>query len=300
MTARILLCLLLASRAGALEAPPITRSERQSLTGFEELRFLGWGEACELALSFLRYPPLGEGLQGLPAEWRIGTLAIPPGGGRTVEDWGYRSDGSAEWSAAEAGAETDALSKDGFTKPGFVENVRDARVADKPGLSELLLTTAPFETAHPVRWPPPPHVLARIHYSPLGTCALFIFKDRGSAKDSYRTVLARLKDPGVRRRRSRGHVNNGLLLFEDSDLYGAQEELAIAAAADPAYGAARYHHAALLTALGQDDEALAELKAATAANPAYAARARKAQEFSGLRRDQRFLAIVEPKPKGQR
>jgi len=100
-------------------------------------------------------------------------------------------------------------------------------------------------------------------------------------------------NPDVRRKRARAHVTNGLYLYKErSDIYAAEEELAIAAEMDSDYPLALYYHAALLSTHGLFERALARLRAAVKLKPAYAKKARKAPEFEALRKDLRFIDIV--------
>ncbi|MBI2362058.1 MAG: hypothetical protein HYV15_01565 [Elusimicrobia bacterium] len=179
-----------------------------------------------------------------------------------------------------------------------MESLRFRRVADQPGLESFLMSTASFKTDPPLAGIPERFRFSRVYYSPLGSCALFMFQDAANPRDGIRTVLARLPEPGIRHARARAHVTNGLLFYRnEADLGAAEAELAVASAMDPRHGLARYHHAVLLTLHGRFDEAIASLKAAVARNGEYADEARRAPEFEPLRADTRFTRILDSAPK---
>lgn len=259
---------------------------------YDEFAFIGWGDSCSAALSHLRYPPIHERRPGEPKSWRIGKMTIPPAAKQPSADWLFESRKEPYWDKGRVQKETQALRKTHREK-GFTEDVRPAPVAPRPGLAELLTTTAPFKTDTKVKWPPASFRLSRVHYHPLGLCALLVFSQGARNAEEYRYHLIRLLNPGVRRDRSEGHAVNGRLLYDkSSDPEAGAEELAIASSTDPRYAAARYDYALLLSVNGRFDEAVAELEAAVRLEKAYAKLAKKSIEFDNLRYDKRFIKIV--------
>ena len=208
-----------------------------------------------------------------------------------VENWVYASGPELVWQNDTTIQLSDRLTRQGYSRKGGVETVREATMS--PELEQVLRTTAAFKLEGSGAWPERRFTLHQIYYSPLATCALFLFHDKASARDSYRYKLARVDNPGIRRVRARAHISNGLLLYGNSDLYGALEETGIAAAMDPIYPSACYHYALLLAAHGRFDEALGELKAAFRLEPDLKEKARKALEFKDLRKDDRFKALLQ-------
>lgn len=257
----------------------------------EEFSFLGWAGSCSAALRHLRHPAKGEGM-GEPKYWRVGTLSIAPGASKPGEDWTLDSGQNRFWDPSLERKVSERLSRS-HSQRGYTETIRDAPLGPSPELAGLILTTAPFQTST-TRWPGPPFALRKVHYHPLGNCALFVFRETGAGpKARFDWRLVRLLNPGARKQRARAHATNGILLYEkSSDLDGGLEELAIAARMDPSYAPARYHHSILLAAQGRFDEALPELKAAIELDPKLADEARDCAEFELLRDDPRFLSIL--------
>ncbi|MFH1724413.1 MAG: tetratricopeptide repeat protein [Elusimicrobiota bacterium] len=289
-----LLSLLLAPPAVARPATLIVEQGTRTVAGYDEFLFLGWNDACSVAIQYFGYPPAGQGLQGIPDRWRIGSFTIPPDDVDEEIYWAYRWKEGRHWDRTASEKATEKLLREGYTVSGRVETIRDAPTADQPGLDEILHSTATFEIAYRMTWPPSQYRLTHVHYSPLGTCVFFVFRDLTAPRDGYRTKLARIHNPGVRRKRARAHATNGLLLYKQGvDLYAAEEELAIAVATDPDYPLGRYYHAMLLALHGRFEESLEDLKEAVARDPRYAKKAEEAVEFESLYRDQRFKAIVE-------
>lgn len=289
---RALLLLLLAGAARGAGPALITGTGKTPREGSEELVFIGWNDACAVAIQHMRYPPVGRGLEGVPSSWRIGTLTIPPAETSVRYSWPYESGDGSAWDEGHAARAVEDLVRAGFSRQGPVERIRDAPVAARPGLAGVIDSTGVFRTDHSVSWPPSRYALTRIQYSPLGTCAFAVFEDRAAREGRFSYRLIRILNPESRRVRARAHATNGLLLYKASDLYGASEELAIAAETDPDYAHARYYNAVLLSAQGLFDEALAELRAAIALDRRWAEAAKKAPEFASLRKDRRFLGVV--------
>lgn len=267
-------------------------------SGYEELSLVGWGEGCSVAVKYLRYPPEGFGLRGIPDAFRIGTISLAPDGTAQVERWMYSSDRGRGWSAKDMEAAAERLRDQGrHDNKGTTERLRKGRVGDQPGLEALLTSTAVFQADPPLGGFPERFRFLAVHYSPLISCALFDFADPASPRDGHRLVLARLPEPGVRRARARAHVTNALLLYRhDGDLTAAEAELAVASAMDPNYALARYHHALLLSLHGRFNEALASLKAAVTQDGAFAVEARKAPELEALKNDPRLKALLAAAP----
>lgn len=267
-------------------------------SGYEEVSLVGWGEGCSVAVKYLRYPPEGIGLRGIPDAFRIGTVTLPPDGEAQVERWMYSSDKGRGWSPEDMAAAAERLRDQGrHDRKGTTERLRKGRVADQPGLEALLTSTAVFQSDPPLGGFPERFRFSAVHYSPLISCALFEFVDPASPRDGYRLVMARLPEPGVRRSRARAHVTNALLFYRnDADLTAAEGELAVASAMDPNYPLARYHHALLLSLHGRFNEALASLKAAVSKDGSFAVEARKAPELEALKNDPRLKALLAAAP----
>ena len=298
MIAAALLALSLSAPAHAATRPYLVRGGTATLTGYEEFSHLGWGDACSIAVQYLRFPKEGVGMRGIPDAFRVGIISLGPGEDKQTERWTYSSEKGTGYSPESLAAVAEELRDKGrHDRAGMVERLRQRRVADQPGLEDFLMSTDSFKTEPVISGVPDRFRFSAVYYSPLGSCGLFLFQDKDNPRDGIRTVLARIPEPGVRHLRARAHVNNGLLFYRnDADLVSSEAELAVAAAMDPRYGLARYHHAVLLTLHGRFDEAIESLKAAVARNAEYADEARRAPEFDALREDSRFLALLKAAP----
>jgi hypothetical protein len=289
---RALLAALLLHAGAALGAPAKISAVRSfSKTGYDELAFLGWNDACSCALQYQRYPPAGQQLQGVPDGWRLGAASIAPAAKEMTEKWVYRSEPGFSWDPDRAAAAIAALQRAGYTRAGFVEAVR-AGPTGRTDLETSLRSPAPLAQGQTVSWPKPPFALRQVFYSPLAVCALAVFKNEASPRDSFRWKLVRLLDPGVRRARARAHLENGLLAYDNADIYAAAEETGIAAAMMPDMPSARYQNARMLATHGRFDESLAELEAAIRLDPVYKKEARGSLEFGGLKKDLRFQDLT--------
>lgn len=290
----LLVCLLFPAAVSA--ANPVFTARTMTLTGYDEFIFLGWNNACSVGLQYLSYPPVGHAMRGFPDRWNIGTLTIDPGEIDVETRWTEKGEDPLHWDPARANKATEEILRMGYGPAGHSETIRQARVADKQGLSRIIHSTTTFRLGYPTSWPPKQFVLSKVHYSSLSNCALMLFRNLKNPRDSYRFKLIRILNPGVRRRRARAHVTNGLFLYkEESDIYASEEEMRIAADMDPEYPLALYYHASLLALHGHFDESLARLKEAVTRKPAYAKKAHSAIEFESLWNDRRFIAIVGPK-----
>ncbi|MDE2293764.1 MAG: hypothetical protein KGL53_16915 [Elusimicrobia bacterium] len=292
MPAPLLLALALSVPARA-QTTTVVEVGTATRTGYEEFSVLGWGQGCSVALEYLRYPPQGQGLSGIPDAFRVGTLTLAPDADAAKERWVYDGSSGGFSRRTLRAAEARLRGPERYERPGTVERNRWAPVADQPGLAALLTSTEAFHTDPPLTGLDPRFRFKDVYYSPLLSCALFVFKDPDSPHDGTRWRLARLSDPGVRRKRARAHVSNALLYYRNrADLYSAEAELAVASDMDPRYALARYYHAVLLTAYGRFDEALASLKVAVQQDGIWARQAREAPEFDPLRGDERFQAVL--------
>lgn len=289
----LLLAALLCAPASTLAAKnTFIEGGTRTITGYDEFLFLGWKDGCSAALQYFSYPPLGTVMAGLPDTWLIGSITIPPDTVDPKARWVSRGISALAWRKSEAIQLTEVLVREGYVPNGHIERIRDAQVAVRPGLAHVIHSTTAFRLGYRTKWPPKRYRLRTIHYSPLGTCALMVFRYPKRPRRSYRWKLVRLLNPDVRRKRARAHVTNGLLLYKEADLYGAEEELEIAADMDPEYPTALYHHSRLLAAHGRFDEALISLGAAVDRDQRFQFSAKKAIEFQELHRRPVFKDIV--------
>jgi hypothetical protein len=296
MATLFLLLLALAAPGRAYERSDLVGVGTRTPTGYDELFFAGWGQGCSAGLRYFSYAPTGEVMEGLPVTWSVGSLTIVPGDPRPREDWIYKGITSKAWEKWRADDAAAQLRKRGYLVQGRSERVAPPQPGKPLGPEEtLLLSTAAFQLADPVRWPTRNWRIDEVRYSPLGTCLFVVFRDTAAPTDTYRWRLVRVQNPGVRRVRARAHVTRGMRLYQqDADIYRALDELAAAAGMDPDYPVARYHHAVLLALHGRTDEAVAELKTAVSLDPAYRKKAEDAVEFVSLRRDRRFQDLLHP------
>lgn len=264
----------------------------KTLSGYDEFIFLGWDRACSAAIQYFSYPPTGESLQGQPDTWSIGTLTIAPGASVVDKSWSYQGISQKAWDKSAAERSTAELLRASYKNAGHLERIRTAPVADRPGLSAVIHSTAAFTLGYAPQWPPERYKLYRVHYHPLGDCALILFRDILSPRDSYRYNLVRLQNPGARRTRARAHATNAIMLYQKSDIYAAEEELAIAVEMDPHYPLALYYHALLLANHGRFEDSLDRLQEAVRRNAKYREQARAAIEFESVRKTQRFREII--------
>ena len=188
----------------------------------------------------------------------------------------------------------ETLKKEGYAQPGFIEYIRRERAGRRAGLDELLRSTASLSATAARGWPDKDYTLAEIHYSPLPTCALAVYRFKGSKKEFFFYTLTRTQSPTARAARARLHVENAMFLLDDGDLAGSLAETGIAVSAAPESALARYHHGAALCMEGSLEEALAELTEAVKRDKRFAEQARSDVNFETLRRDARFVELTKP------
>jgi len=278
---------------GNVRVSKLVETGTRTLTGYDEFRFIGWNDSCSVAYQYLSFPPVGEALQGVPVRWDIGSWSILPEEVEPRVSWVEHGIAGSSWDRGRAQRGLAWLAKRGYYRKARVERIRQPAENDPPELDPILASTAAFQLGYKTLWPPENFKLREVYYSPLATCAFFVFRDLKNARDSYTFKLVRIQNPSIRHQRSRMHVSNGLIFYRAADIFGALEELATASAIDPDYALARYHHAVLLTTHGMNDEALDELAAALKLDPRFAEEAKKAIEFKKVRKDRRFKALIK-------
>ena len=220
-------------------------------------------------------------------------LSTAPGEQEHTAAWEIDWDGANTWKPLAAKKAVAELIAAGYSALGFTESVRAARVGAQPGLEETLLSTEPFHLRRTMGWPGPDWRLSKVHYSPLGTCGLFVFTNRSAPQPFHRHVLARIYNQAARSVRSRAHVTNGLILLEEGDIAGAEAETAIAAGLTPQQAQARYHHAAMLCLLGRQEEAMTELAVAVKLKADYKKTAREDKNLDALFSSRRFQDLTK-------
>jgi len=294
---RLLLALLLTgSSAFAAKRATLHGHIDGEMHGRDKLVFLGWNNACSVAIQYFSYPKLGESILGTPDKWKVGTVSIGPGADKEEHEWIYTHTKSEYWDPNRSRMDSQSLIQEGYDIPGFVERLRKAPVADHPELFHVLHTTLPFNTGGRVSWPEERFILAEVRYSPYGHCAFITYRDETKPRASYDFRLIRMLEPGVRRRRARAHTTNGILLYkENTDIYAAEQELAIATQMDPKYSLALYYHGAFLIQHGSYDEGLNRLKAAVKISPRFIEKAIAAKEFETVRDHPEFKRIIRKK-----
>jgi len=287
-----------------LIAPPAYAAKRTDLygrvdtskSGTDDLIFLGWNDACSVAVQYYRYPPLGDSMTGDPSKWKIGTISVEPDADKEDHDWIFTHSKSSYWDRHRAEGAAESLLKDGYDIEGFVERVRNAPVAEHPGLFNILHTTIAFKTGDRVTWPEERFKIKTVRYSPYGHCAFITYRDEKNLNASYDFRLVRILEPGVRRQRARAHTTNGILLYkENTDLYAAEEELNVAAEMDPKYPLALYYHGAFLITQGLFEKGLKRFEAAVKISPRFIKKAKAAKEFETVLKHPEFKRIIQQK-----
>lgn len=256
----------------------------------EVLTVLGWNKACSVALTHYGYPAIGAAIADEPVAVRIGSLTIPPEGRRSRAKFLMAVNGPYAYQPAEMKASIAKLKEAGYTALGIRETIRPDPTPVGP--EDAIRSTMSLSASAPAGWPGPGYQLQDIFYSPLGTCALLVYRREGFAKDFFTYLLTRVEDPRARLLRSRAHMSRGLALLGAGDLQEALEEMKIAATLSPNNALARYHHAAALCLAGRMTESMDELAAAVESDRALKAQARQDRDFEPLFKDRRFKEIT--------
>lgn len=277
--------------AAMLGAPPASAVE-DSAVARTEWTALGWDDACSVALELKIYPKLDTGLHGDPVETRVGTLTIPAGHEDKKASWLLELDGPFSWDERlTAKAEKD-LSDAGYTRAGYPETVRN-KIGARPGLAEVLLSTAALDARVKTGWPGPSWRLAGADFNPLSTCALLVYAPRAEGPTRM-FQLARVYAPRARLDRALAHTENARLLFDAGDIASAAAEAATGATLAPELAATRYENSALLALTGRIVQAVAELNVALRLDPTLRAKARDDDDFEALRERDDFQKLVGP------
>ncbi len=254
----------------------------------EELFILGWNDACSVAVAHYGYSALAQD----PVFARIGALTIAPGQQSAKAAWAADWSGDNTWRSSEA----DKLRRElavSHNQAGFPETIQVSHPSSRAVLDDILRSTQTFHLRLNAGWPSPPWRLGQIHYSPLGSCGLFIFVNDRAPKPVYSYVLARLYNPGARITRSHAHSAKSQLLLEAGDLPDALKEAAVAAQMAPLQAPARYHHAVLLCLSGSLAEAEEELVEAITLDARYKSQARTDKNLESLWSSRRFQEITK-------
>ncbi|OIO07528.1 MAG: hypothetical protein AUJ52_10140 [Elusimicrobia bacterium CG1_02_63_36] len=290
----LLLIVLLPCSGAAARRADLQGRVADKVPGTDELLFLGWNNACSVALEYYSYPLLGAAPLGDPDRWRVGTVTVEPDGEQEEKDWVYTHERTSYWDRERAESAVRSLSKEGYDAPGFLEQVRNAPIAERPGLYETLHTTAAFKgSVHALDWPDPRFHIESIRYSPFGHCAFLVYRDLKNPRASYDFRLVRILDPGVRRVRARAHTTNGLLLYKDnSDIYAAEAELSIAAEMDPQYALALFYHGGFLIAHGRREDGIRRLAEAVKIDDRFIEKAKSAKEYETVREHPEFKKVI--------
>lgn len=282
------LALWLGASAAAAQTLPISR---------EEFEFLGWNDSCSVAVKYLGWPFVGDGVVDEPILTRIGTLTIPPGTTGQRVDWQLEADGSYSWKKSTVKKLLKHIAYEGYNQDGFIEDLHSWSIAHPA--DEILRSTATLSAAASTEWPPDTFVLSRVYFSPLGSCALTVFRLLDSDYDYFQFLLVRITDVSVRHLRAKHHVDYGRALLEEGEIEAALEETRIAAAVAPGYAHARFHYASLLSVTGRLKTALKELEAAIGIDLSFKKKAMNSIDFESLYKSNRFRFLTtgwEPIP----
>ncbi len=280
---RACLCVILLLAAGPAAGQAIER---------ETLSAVGWNAACSVAVAHYGYPPIGQGMRDDPVLTEIGTLTIGPGAPSSRVQWDINWTGVGTWQPGQAARALSDLAAAGYSHAGFAELVRPQRISSQSGPAQVLLSTAVFAMRSTAGWPSRGWNWDQVVYSPLGNCALFVFRADRQDAAFYRFLLLRVYNPSARGRRAQAHLDSAGLTYDAGDLPGALEESAIAAQMVPDLAGARYRHAAMLCLSGRSDESLAELEAAFRLDPKLKAKAPHDPDFESLRAFSRFQSLT--------
>jgi len=277
------LCLIVLLAAGSALGQTIER---------ETFSVVGWNDACSVAVAHYGYPPLGEGARDEPVLTEIGTFTIPPGEQSARVQWDINWTGVGTWQPGQAARALSDLAAAGYSHAGFAELVRSQRISSQPGPAQVLLSTTVFSMRSTAGWPNRGWNWDQVVYSPLGNCALFVFRADRQGDAFYSFLLLRVYNPSARGRRAQAHLDSAVLAYDTGDLPGALEESAIAAQMVPDMAQARYRHAAMLCLSGRNDESLAELDAALRLDPKLKAKALHDPDFESLRAFSHFQSLT--------
>ena len=259
----------------------------------ESWSVVGWNDGCGVAFDHFYYPKLGEAMASEPIQTKIGTAMIPPGQEKYSARWTYEANGRLSYDEAIVKKTEDGLRKAGYNRPGFPEIIQDAPIGNQPLLAETILSTSSLQGRVHTGWPGSQWRWAGGNYSPLGTCALLVYEQRGNPRH-YRLFLMRVYNSRARTDRSYAHASNARLLFNAGNLAVAAPEAATAAALDPALPIARYENAAMLALTGSPNEAVDELAVAIKLDPKLGLQAAGDLDFADLRGRQDFREMTDP------
>jgi hypothetical protein len=235
---------------------------------------------------------MGSAMFNEPITMQIGTISLQEPAKTASVDWLLNIEGKSVWDPEKAAATIARLRKSGYLLQGSSETVPSSATA-WPEIDSVLLTTRSLGAFSPSGWPAKDFRLHRIHYSPMGTCALLLYHWDGSKeRDFFQFVLTRLRNPRAKVERALAHLDLANKLFEQGDLAGALAESAMAARGAQRDPEARYKHAAYLALSGWHEDALDELKLSLRLEQRNRGRAKDDPDFEGLRKDKRFRALT--------
>ncbi len=220
----------------------------------------------------------------------IGSLSLAPGESQPEIHWLMTRDGLYTYEEADAKNARAYLAKHDYNRPGTVEKLLS--LEERQPLEDVLLSTASLSAAAATGWPPPTFKLSEIHYSPLATCALLVYRFKESPRPYFQYILTRIKDPSIRKVRAQAHAANSVLLFERGDSPAALMEAKTAAELAPEFPPARYRHAAMLSLSGSLEESMEELAQALRRDKSLKAKARKNPDFENLKDNPRFQELT--------
>ncbi|MBI5882049.1 MAG: hypothetical protein HZB91_02975 [Elusimicrobia bacterium] len=260
----------------------------------ETVHVLGWSKACSVAVEYFGFPGVGAGLFNEPISMQIGSIALQDPALKASEDWIINAEGKAVWDPDKAAKAVSKLKKTGFVLAGSSETV-PAEPTGWPEIDAVLLTTRSLGAYSPSGWPAKDFRLHQIHYSPMGTCALLLYRWTGSKeRDFFQFLLVRTRNPRAKIERAMAHLDLAIRLFDRGDLAGALDESGFAARAAPNDAEARYRHAAYLALSGYYEDAFDELSLSLRYEKKNKERARKDPDFEGLAKDKRFKTLTRP------